>query len=71
MIVLKRQPHSPKPVPDPLYPLPDLLLPTDILVNLGNNNQDPLSQLKITNKYVKSSFYNEIPQLPNCKANFV
>ena len=25
MIVLKRQPHSPKPVPDPLYPPPDLL----------------------------------------------
>ena len=65
-IVLKRPPNSPRPVPDSLYPPPDLLsIPraaniedgwkkagknapdadTDILVDLGDNNQHPPSQL--------------------------
>ena len=45
---------------------------TDILVYLGDNDQHPSSQLKITKKYVKSSFYNGIPYLKqqNCKVNF-
>ena len=70
-IVLKRQPLSPEPVPDPLYPPPDLLsilsaaniedgwkkagknapdADTDILVNLGDNNQHPPGQLKRINE---------------------
>ena len=66
-IVLKSQPYSPKPVPDPPQLPPDLLsilcaanvedgwkkagknapdANTDILVDLGDNNQHPPSQLK-------------------------